>query len=574
MRLQPIAKLRLTPKATLVNVAIMIALAAALTFASINAVQHSIERQAVERQNASLRIAAMEMADQIAGLQVTFNAAGNAVERLTVRDLPAFDDHALIDRIGRMTGETATVFAWDPDSEDFWRKTTNIVKTDGTRAVGTPLGQNGSVYPVVRGGETFRGEAIILNVPYYTIYQPIFSPAGEILGILYAGVEKERIDAVLYDVIASLGIAVLVATILCIALTIFVFRTILRPIPLLSDVMRRLAENELEMEVPYRQRGDEVGDMAEAVEVFRVNAVEKESLERQQAEAKQRVEAEKRAAMNRLADDFEAHVGEVVQSVSSAAAEMQSTAQSMSTIADETSNQATTVASAAEEASANVQTVAAAADELGSSITEISRQMGLQTGTADDAVTSAAATDGEIKALAEKVETIGEVVTLITSIAEQTNLLALNATIEAARAGDAGKGFAVVASEVKSLANQTAKATEEIAAQITDVQNRTTSAVAAIADINDKIDKIREISSSVAAAIEEQNAAAAEIGRNTQEASVGTRQVSSAIVGVTETSGQAGTSASHVLTAAKELSQQSEFLSTQVADFVQRVRAA
>ena len=568
-----IIRLRLTTKATLVTVGLVIALAAALAYASISAVQHSIQRQAIERQDASLRIAAMELAEQYADLEVQFDAA-DAVERLIIPALPDFESHETIDRIGRMTGETATVFAWDPASRDFWRRTTNIVRPDGSRAVGTPLGQNGAVYPVIRAGETYVGEAIILDVPYYTIYQPILSSEGDIIGILYAGVQKERIDSILYDVIESFSWALVISTVLCISLALVIYRAMLRPIPALSGIMRRLATNEINVDVPYRRRSDEIGEMSQAVEVFRVNAVEKIALEKQQAEAEQRAEAEKQAAMRRLADEFEADIGEVVQSVSSAATEMQSTAQSMSAIAEETSRQSTTVASAAEQASANVQTVAAAAEELGSSVTEISRQMSVQTGAADDAVTAALASDTEIKGLAEKVDAIGDVVNLITSIAEQTNLLALNATIEAARAGDAGKGFAVVAQEVKNLANQTAKATEEIAAQIQDVQERTGSAVTAIADINARIDKIREISASVAAAIEEQNAAAAEIGRNTQEASAGTQQVSSSIVGVTEASGQTGTSANNVLTASGELARQSEQLSTRVAEFMNRVRAA
>ncbi|MCB1753821.1 MAG: methyl-accepting chemotaxis protein, partial [Gammaproteobacteria bacterium] len=190
-------------------------------------------------------------------------------------------------------------------------------------------------------------------------------------------------------------------------------------------------------------------------------------------------------------------------------------AQTMSSIAERSSGQSAEVASAAELASSNVQTVAAAAEELGSSISEISRQMSVQNGAADDAVTAALASDTEIKGLAEKVEAIGDVVNLITGIAEQTNLLALNATIEAARAGDAGKGFAVVASEVKNLASQTAKATDQIATQIQEVQDRTGKAVSAIADIGTRIEKIREIAASVAAAVEEQNAASGEISRNT-----------------------------------------------------------
>ena len=349
---------------------------------------------------------------------------------------------------------------------------------------------------------------------------------------------------------------------------------VVKPAKALTGVVERLAQGDLEVELPDIRSRDEIAAMAEAVKVFKANGVRMREMQAEQAEADRRAKAEKQEAMRKLADEFEASVGEVVSSVSSAATEMQSAAQSMSSIAETTSTQSTTVAAAAEQASANVQTVASAAEELGGSIAEISRQIVVQTGAADEAVSSSQVSDQEIKKLAEKVDTIGNVVNLITNIAEQTNLLALNATIEAARAGDAGKGFAVVASEVKNLANQTAKATEEIAGQIREVQDRTGSAVSSIADINTKIERIREISSSVAAAIEEQNAAAAEIGRNTQQASVGTRQVSSSIAGVTDASGQAGNSANSVLLASEELSRQSEHLSERVTEFMRRLRAA
>ncbi|RMD63500.1 MAG: HAMP domain-containing protein, partial [Alphaproteobacteria bacterium] len=252
-----------------------------------------------------------------------------------------------------------------------------------------------------------------------------------------------------------------------------------RPIRLLTGVMRNLADGDLSVEIPARDRTDEIGAMAAAVQVFKDNAIEVERLKKEQEEADHRAEEEKRRLMNNLADDFETSVGGVVQTVSSAAAEMQASAQSMSTLADQTNARATTVAAAAEEASTNVRTVAAAAEELLASVSEIGRQVQQSTTISKDAVEEAGRADEMIQGLAEAAAKIGEVVGLITDIAEQTNLLALNATIEAARAGDAGKGFAVVASEVKNLANQTAKATEEISAQIAGIQGATQGAVKA-----------------------------------------------------------------------------------------------
>jgi methyl-accepting chemotaxis protein len=565
--------MRLTGKAALTTVCLLILLTGALSTAAVLSVSDSIRQQAVDRQTASLRIAAMELADAYPGVSVSYGDNGS-VRRITVDALPEFTDHDLIDRVGRMTGETATVFAWEDDTRDFWRRTTNIIKPDGSRAVGTQLGQNGAVYPVLTAGQTFSGEAIILSVPYYTIYEPIFTKSGDVVGILYAGVEKERIEASLYEIMTSLGIAAIVATAVAIALAVLVFRKMLSPIPALSGIMRRLAANEIDLKVPYRDRGDEIGEMAEAVEVFRVNAHEKAKLEARQTENDERADAEKREALARVVNDFEAGVGDVVRALSGAVSEMGSTAKGMSDATGRAIAEASSVANAADQASSNVETVAAASEELISSISEISRQMALQTTSAEEAVDAAEVSDREIKGLATKVESIGEVLNLITSIAEQTNLLALNATIEAARAGEAGKGFAVVASEVKSLATQTAKATDKIAAQIQAVQQQTGSAVNAIGDINERITKIREISTSIASAIEEQNAAASEIGRNTQEAATGTQRVSTSITSVTEATSDTGSSAERVLEASDSLSSQCGQLSTKVQEFLDRVRAA
>ena len=359
------------------------------------------------------------------------------------------------------------------------------------------------------------------------------------------------------------------------ALAAFVIgRGISRPVVSMTGAMRKIADGDTSVEVPAQSQRDEIGEMAAAVQVFKDNAIRIERMRVEQEETEQKAEAEKRAAMQSLAGDFEAKVGHVVQGVTTSATELQSTAESMSAISEETSNQSTTVASAAEQATANVENMASAATELGSSIGEISQQVQRQADMAEQAASAAQSSNEQVHSLAERAESIGEVVNLITSIAEQTNLLALNATIEAARAGDAGKGFAVVASEVKSLANQTAKATEQIAEQIKAVQEQTGSTVDSIRLINEKIDAMKEVASAVASAIEEQNAATQEIGRNAQEASVGTRQVSESITNVTQAAGEAGQGSTDVLNAARELARQGEVLSGEVVAFIAQVRAA
>ncbi|MBF0247802.1 MAG: HAMP domain-containing protein [Alphaproteobacteria bacterium] len=349
-------------------------------------------------------------------------------------------------------------------------------------------------------------------------------------------------------------------------------RSIANPVVEMTGAMAQLADGDTSVHVPAQGRADEIGDMSHAVQVFKDNAIKTREMEAEQEAAKIRAEKEKRQAMNAMADEFQASVGGVVEAVSSAATEMQATAQSMTHISEDTSHRATAVAAAAEEASTNVQTVASAAEELSSSISEISRQVAQSSQIASKAVEQARHTHETVQNLVAAAGKIGEVVALITDIAEQTNLLALNATIEAARAGEAGKGFAVVASEVKNLANQTAKATDEIGAHIGEVQSQTEVAADAIEAIGKVIGDIDEIASAIAAAVEEQGAATSEIARNVEQASAGTAEVSSNIQGVTQAAGEAGSASGEVLSAAGELARHSEKLKGEVARFLSKVR--
>jgi methyl-accepting chemotaxis protein len=374
-------------------------------------------------------------------------------------------------------------------------------------------------------------------------------------------------------------------------------RGIVKPVSGLTGGMKELADGNFDVVLPGLERKDEVGEMAQAVETFKVKLAEKaqrEAEERQsedvrKAEEKRqadereaerlraeeaRAAAERTAAMHALADKFEKAVGGIVNTVSQASSELEAAAGTLTKTADTTQQLAGTVASASEQASANVESVASSTEELTGSVNEISRQVQQSTVIASEAVQQAQATDARINALSHAATRIGDVVKLITEIAEQTNLLALNATIEAARAGEAGKGFAVVAQEVKALAAQTAKATEEIASQISGMQNETTAAVAAIKEIGGTIGHISEIASTIAAAVEEQGAATQEISRNIQQAAKGTSLVATNIVTVNQGAGETGSASSQVLSSAQQLAGESNRLKLEVDKFLATVRAA
>jgi methyl-accepting chemotaxis protein len=366
--------------------------------------------------------------------------------------------------------------------------------------------------------------------------------------------------------------AVIVIALGMLALAWVIGRGISRPVTQLADAMSRLTEGDKSVEVPVIGT-DEVAQMAGAFGVFKASMIKAEELAAKEMEA-QRQRAERARQIELLTDKFDQDVSVVLRAVSSATTEMQATASSMTSTAEETARQSTAVSRASEEASTNVQTVAVATEELTASIQEISRQVQQSAQVAGRAVADADRTNGQIQGLAEAAQKIGQVVSLINDIASQTNLLALNATIEAARAGEAGKGFAVVASEVKSLANQTAKATEEIGGQVGGIQQATGEAVAAIRSISTTIREINDIATAIASAVEEQGAATQEIARNVQQAAAGTQEVSSNISGVSDAAAATGAAAEQVMGAATELSRQSETMRGQVETFLSAIKAA
>jgi methyl-accepting chemotaxis protein len=442
----------------------------------------------------------------------------------------------------------------DPNGKTLFVEFVNVVKKDGAGFVSYEWPKPGFDKPQPK-----------------LSYVTGFAPWSWVIG---TGVYIDDLEAQTWASTQRSLIAAGLVLLLALAVSVFVARGITRPLQHMTVAMNDLAGGKLEVEVPGIGRRDEVGEMAEAVEVFKSNAVARQALEAEQKEMETRAVANRKADMNKLAHEFEGAVGQIVETVSSSSTQLELSAGTLTSTAERAQELTTMVAAASEEASTNVQSVAAATEEMASSVNEISRQVQASARMANEAVDQARTTNDRVGELSKAAARIGDVVELINTIAGQTNLLALNATIEAARAGEAGRGFAVVASEVKALAEQTAKATGEIGQQITGIQSATQESVNAIREISGTIEKLSEISSAIAAAVEQQGAATHEISRNVQQAAHGTQQVSSHITDVQRGAGETGLASTQVLSAAKSLSGESNRLKLEVGKFLSSVRAA
>ena len=402
-------------------------------------------------------------------------------------------------------------------------------------------------------------------------YSKLSNAWGWIIG---AGIFVDTVEAAQAQSRMHTILSVAVLALITLGLTFWIGRSLSQPILRLTGVTNRIAEGDFAIEVPDRGRRDEVGTLAKAIDVLREHSAEAARLVAEEARLKSGAAEERRVAMAKLADAFEASVKRAVEGIGTAATGMEASADSMTSAAATSDSQTVAAASAAEETSVNVGTVATATEELSASIQEIARQVSHSTEIASGAVSEAERANAVMSGLAESAKSVGEVVMLINDIAQQTNLLALNATIEAARAGEAGKGFAVVASEVKSLATQTAKATEDIQTKVAEIQSMTDTAVGAIQAIGGTVSRMNEITSSVAAAVDEQGAATREIAGNIQQAAGGAQQVSQNVAAAQRAVAETKTVAAGVLDAAGSVTRETAELRGEVERFLADVRAA
>ncbi|MDU6494167.1 Cache 3/Cache 2 fusion domain-containing protein, partial [Bradyrhizobium sp.] len=519
----------------------------------------------------NLRTFALTFAETFKDAKVSMQ--NGAVTRIEVPTISDIKDHAIVDRATSYVGGSATLFVVD-DNGQFVRRSTNVKKENGDRAVGTQLAADHPAQPLLRRGEAYKGPAVLFGKPFMTAYFPVTNPAGKVIGILYVGVPMAELDAMLSQVMQTMMVAAAIAALLVLGLTMLAVRRVTKPLTAVTEALTAIADGREHVEIGSDDRSDEIGEIARSLMFFRSAAGERRRMREEQAAAAAAAVEQRKTELQRFVNSFQASIGGIIENVLTSASEFEREARQLTQAARTTADLSGQSAGASETASEHVRTAAAASDELSGSIAEIIRRVQESNAIAAEAVNQATATDQRIKELSDAGNRIGDVVKLITSIAEQTNLLALNATIEAARAGDAGRGFAVVAQEVKTLAGQTANATEEISSQIANMQTVTQESVDAIKAIGATIERINGIAASISAAVEQQRAATQNITQSVRSAASGTAEVVNNIRSAARGAGETGESSNRMFASAQALSGESLRLKAEVQKFLDNMQAA
>jgi methyl-accepting chemotaxis protein len=565
-------RLNLGPKAV-ISAALLIAVNTALVAgAGYWSLSRDFAIRAERDIDANLRTLSLAFGETFPDARIAIR--DGVVDRIEIPQMPEFGDHGIVDRTTSYVGGTATLFVYDDASQQFVRRTTNVKKENGERAVGTQLAADHPAQAILRRGAAYKGPAMLFGRRFYTAYQPVFGAGGKVIGIAYVGIPTEQLDGMLGQALWAMAIAAGIAALLVLGITMLIVRRVTRPLRAVTQSLTVLAEGRTDVEVHDSGRHDEIGAIARTIGVFKNNRIERRQLEAERISAEKLAIERRKAELNQFVEDFRAKIGGVIERVLSSSGQFEKDAHRLSVTAHATAEMSGKSASASRQASEHVRNAAAASNELSQSIVEISRRVQESNDVAAEAVKQADATDQRMAELSAAGDRIGDVVKLITSIAEQTNLLALNATIEAARAGDAGRGFAVVAQEVKTLAGQTAKATDEISSHIVNMQRATGESVEAIKAIGLTIEIISQITTSISCAVEQQGTATKSIAQGVQAAASGTLDVADNIERVATGAGETGTTSGQMLKSAQLLSEVSIHLKDEVEKFLDSVRAA
>lgn len=565
-------RLNLGPKAVL-SAAILIAVNSALVVgAGYWSLTHDFETRAQHDIDVNLRTLGLAFGETFPDAKIALR--DGVVERIEIPKMPEFNDHRIVDRATSYVGGNATLFVYDDASQQFVRRTTNVKKENGDRAVSTQLAADHPAQAALRRGEAYKGPAVLFGRRFYTAYQPVFGAAGKVIGIAYVGIAMTELDGMLSQALWAMAVAAGFAALLVLGMTMLTVRSVTKPLKAVTETLTILAEGRTDVEVQHADRHDEIGAIARTVGFFKNNRLERRQLEAERISAEKLAIDRRKAELNQFVEGFRTRIGGIIERVLNSSGQFEKDARELSVTAHSTAEMSAQSASASRQASEHVRGASAASDELSQSIVEISRRVQESNGVTADAVQQAGSTDQRMAELSAAGDRIGDVVKLITSIAEQTNLLALNATIEAARAGEAGRGFAVVAQEVKTLAGQTAKATEEISSHIVNMQRATGDSVSAIKAIGLTIERISGITTSISSAVEQQGTATQSIAEGVKAAASGTLDVADNIERVAKNARDTGATSGLMLKSAQELSEVSTHLKHEVEKFLDSVRAA